>query len=358
MSVMDQLRLEKPVPEEEALAVALPDQRWVLPLGLGGAALLGLVVFWQMSAARSQPEEMPSPSYPPGLDLGAAIDANPPLETYELPAEPIMEEPLEFPVQPAPPAEDPSTALETRAQSPALVIDLSQADVRGTASNGPFPTIAEMGRANGDRNYSPGDQPAPQPSQSSARAEILDNPAYTVVEGSIIPAILETAINSDLPGYVRATVSRDVLGFDGTNVLIPRGSRLVGQYRASAVGQSRAFVVWTRVIRPDGVSVSLSAPGADTLGRGGLEGEVDRHFVRRFGGAILLSLINVGSVLAGNDNQTQVVIGSTTGAANGAASLALQSDLNISPTVEVNQGTPVHVFVTGDLDFSVLSEAE
>ncbi|MGQ4828530.1 TrbI/VirB10 family protein, partial [Enterococcus faecalis] len=79
--------------------------------------------------------------------------------------------------------------------------------------------------------------------------------------------------NSDLPGFVRAVVSRDVTGFDGNRVLIPAGSRLIGQYRSGlAAGQSRAFVIWTRMIRPDGVSVALGSPVTDTLGRAGLGG--------------------------------------------------------------------------------------
>jgi type IV secretion system protein VirB10 len=195
--------------------------------------------------------------------------------------------------------------------------------------------------------------------ETSARAQRMGNQAYTVAEGSVIPAVLETAIHSDLPGYVRAVVSRDVRSFDNANVLVPRGSRLVGQYRSGvALGQSRAFVIWTRLIRPDGVSVDLGAPGTDALGRGGLEGRVDRHFLQRFGGAILLSLISAGAALATDESDTQVIIASTSNAAGGAAAVALESDLNIPPTVEVSQGAPIRVFVTRDLDFSILNEPE
>ena len=109
----------------------------------------------------------------------------------------------------------------------------------------------------------------------------------------MIPAVLETALDSDLPGYTRAVVSRDVRGFDGSTVLIPRGSRLIGQYKSGvALGQSRVFVIWTRVIRPDGVSVQIGSPATDPLGRAGLDGKVDNHFFTRFGGSILLSVMN------------------------------------------------------------------
>ena len=92
----------------------------------------------------------------------------------------------------------------------------------------------------------------------------------------MIPAVLENRDQFDLPGFVRAVVSRDVRGFDATTVLIPRGSKLIGQYRSGvALSQTRAFVVWSRIITPDGISIDIGSPGTDQLGRGGLEGETD-----------------------------------------------------------------------------------
>src|SRR6185312_11324235 len=179
----------------------------------------------------------------------------------------------------------------------------------------------------------------------------------TIPQGSIISAVLETAINSDLPGYVRALVSRDVSSFDGARVLAPRGSRLIGQYRAGvALGASRVFVVWTRLIRPDGVTIDLNSPGADALGRGGLEGETDRHFFQRFGGAILLTLLGGATNAVTADRDTQVIIGVARGGGD-AASTALQQEINISPTIRVAQGTPIRIFVSRDLDFSGVAGA-
>jgi type IV secretion system protein VirB10 len=195
------------------------------------------------------------------------------------------------------------------------------------------------------------------PQQDVTRARLIGNPAYTLLEGTLLPATLETAINSDLPGFVRATVSRDVRGFDGSTVLAPRGSHLVGQYRSGvALGQSRAFVIWTRLIRPDGVDVQLAAPSTDALGRGGVSGRVDRHFLQRFGGAMLLSLVSAGAAIGGgNDRDTQIIIASTQGAGTQAVQ-AFTREFDIKPTVHVRQGTAVHAFVTRDIDFSVLME--
>jgi type IV secretion system protein VirB10 len=91
----------------------------------------------------------------------------------------------------------------------------------------------------------------------TASASRLTNPASTLTQGTLIPAILETAIDSDLPGFVRAVVTQDIRSFDGSQVVVPRSSRLIGQYKSGlAAGQTRAYVMWSRLIRPDGASVA------------------------------------------------------------------------------------------------------
>ena len=170
----------------------------------------------------------------------------------------------------------------------------------------------------------------------------------------MIVAVLETALNSDLPGYVRAVVSDPVRSFDGTRVLVPRGSRLIGQYRSGlAIGESRAFVIWTRLVLPDGASIRIGSPATDTLGRAGLAGAVDRHFVQRFGSAILLSVIGAGldyAAASAGESGDRVIVGSTSDA-YAIAQAALQNNMNIPPTVKVPQGSPVRIFVARDLYF-------
>ncbi len=113
-----------------------------------------------------------------------------------------------------------------------------------------------------------------------------------MTQGTLIPAVLETAIDTDVPGYVRAVVSQDVRSFDGSRVLVPRSSRLIGQYQSGLqAGQKRAYVIWTRLIRPDGVSVNLASPAIGFDGRPGLAGKVNSHFFKRFGSAMLLSVV-------------------------------------------------------------------
>jgi type IV secretion system protein VirB10 len=242
--------------------------------------------------------------------------------------------------------------------APTMVVDFSQAPAASTLTTTPVAAGGAPPTAGADDKLSPDERFSAKVSGSNvdvAHASRLHDLSHTAPQGTVIPAILETAINSDLPGFVRAVVSRDVRGFDGTTVLIPRGSKLLGQYRSGvALSQTRAFVVWSRVLTPDGVSIDIGSPGTDQLGRSGLEGETDTHFFERFGSAILLSVMGAGlnalSDSASNNN-TAIIIGSTQ-QANQVAAIALQKNIDIPVTIKVAQGTPLQVFVTRDLDFA------
>ena len=183
---------------------------------------------------------------------------------------------------------------------------------------------------------------------NSVHATKLAEPANTVVQGTLIPAVLETAIDTDIPGYARAVVSQDVRSFDGSRVLIPRSSRLIGEYKAvTQAGQRRAFLMWTRLVRPDGVSIALSSPAADFSGQAGIGGQVNSHFLSRFGSSILLSILGgAGSLFTGGAS-TVVVSGGQS-----ASSVAAQHDGNRPPTIKVQQGQPIRVFTARDLVFS------
>ncbi len=182
----------------------------------------------------------------------------------------------------------------------------------------------------------------------AAHATKLAEPASTVVQGTLIPAVLETAIDTDVPGYARAVVSQDVRSFDGSKVLIPRSSRLIGEYKAvTQAGQRRAFLMWTRLVRPDGVSIALGSPAADFSGQAGVGGQVNTHFFSRFGSAILLSILGGAGTLATGGASTVVVSGGQS-----AASVAAQHDGSRLPTIKVRQGEPIRVFTARDLIFS------
>jgi type IV secretion system protein VirB10 len=185
-------------------------------------------------------------------------------------------------------------------------------------------------------------------SGASAHATKLADPANTVVQGTLIPAVLETAINTDVPGYARAVVSQDVRSFDGSKVLIPRSSRLIGEYKGvTEAGQRRAYLMWTRLVRPDGVSIALASPAADFTGEAGIGGKVNSHFFSRFGSSILLSILGgAGSLFTGGTSAVVVSGGQS------AASVAAQRDSTRGPTIKVQQGAPIRVFTARDLIFS------
>ena len=197
----------------------------------------------------------------------------------------------------------------------------------------------------------------------AVQARVLRTTGYTITEGTVIAGVLETAINSTLPGMVRAINAADVYSHDGSQLLIPKGSRLVGRYQSSVRrGQVRIFVLWTRIIRADGLSVLINSPGTDQLGRAGLEGDVDTHFFQIFGAAILLSIIDGGIELGlemareqGSGQRT--VIGNQPRGLDRAAELALQDSIRIPPTIHVDQGTRINIIVARDLDFAAVELA-
>ena len=177
----------------------------------------------------------------------------------------------------------------------------------------------------------------------------LANPSTSVPKGVVIQAVLETALDSNRPGFARAIVSRDVRGFDGSRVLIPRGSRLVGEYKADvAQGQNRAFIQWQTLTRPDGVQIAVNSPAADPLGRAGVKGNVDSHFFERFAGAILQSALDIGVGVATRKVSDGTVIVGLPGSTQSVTTTAPES---IRPTLKVPHGSSVSVFVARDLDF-------
>lgn len=182
------------------------------------------------------------------------------------------------------------------------------------------------------------------------KAGFFTNPSLTIPQGAVIQAVLETALDSTRAGPARAIVSRDVRSFDGTRVLIPRGSRLYGEYKADlSSGQNRAMIQWTRLMRPDGVVIALDSPSADPLGRAGVKGKVNSHFFARFGNTLMQTALNLGIGYATNEATKGTVILGLPGSVQNVATPQAET---IRPTLKVAQGTPVSVFVARDLDFS------
>jgi type IV secretion system protein VirB10 len=188
------------------------------------------------------------------------------------------------------------------------------------------------------------------------QAEVIANPAYTVMQGTLIEASLETAVSTDLSGNVAAIVSHDVWSFDMSRVLIPRGSRLFGRYDSDVdAGQRRVLIAWDRIVTTDGQSVELAAYGTDRIGRSGLPGKVRNHFMQRFGTAALISVIGAVPAIAASRYEGDEVASDTAenvGNDLGEAVNNVMADyLRIPPTISVNQGAVVMVRVDADIEF-------
>lgn len=175
-----------------------------------------------------------------------------------------------------------------------------------------------------------------------------------VQAGTVIPAALITGIRSDLAGLVTAQVTQNVHDSPtGRTVLIPQGSRLIGAYDAEVgFGQRRVFLVWTRLILPDGRSILLEkAPAGDAQGFSGLEDGVDFHVRRLFGAAVLSSILGMGAAAsdsAGSD-VAQAMREGLGGTVNQAGQQAVSRTLDMAPTLTIRPGYPVRVIVNRDL---------
>lgn len=200
----------------------------------------------------------------------------------------------------------------------------------------------------------------------------IEDLANTIAQGKLIHIVLETAIDSVLPGPIRGIVSHDVYAEAGREILIPKGSRLIGTYNTALKrGQGRVFIIWNRVIRPDGIDMFIDSSGVDSLGRAGLDGDVDNKYLNIFSAAIMTSSLDIGvaalgDALFGNQQTTTTNNGSGSTTTQSPTSAAMQqavqsigsvgqnivsSFLNLSPEIFVDQGTPMEVFVNRDLIF-------
>ena len=186
------------------------------------------------------------------------------------------------------------------------------------------------------------------------QAEVIANPSNTVIQGTMIQAVMETALDSSLPGQTRAIISEDVFSYDGSRLLIPRGSRLIGRYRSGIeIAQKRVTIAWDRIILPNNQTVQISSFGGDALGRSGVTGFVDTRFDERFGSAALISIISAAPSVAAaqvEDETTADVLEDVGDDLADATDSVIGEYLAIGPVIYVDQGARVTVMVDRDLE--------
>jgi type IV secretion system protein VirB10 len=330
-------------------------------IGMGAISLGGLLLFAALEASRQssvEPQIAPANDYafattprpelaiPREYGAGWPVASGTALPTYsqapDLPKLPPVQLTRISPSVDAGPALPPQpsyapqppfqpAAPDSGRAAPAIVYDAGQAAV--SAAAGPGTSSAPANKAfavgGGDRTN-------------------------LVSQGTLIFAVLETALDSTQSGQTRAMISTDVHNALGTRILIPKGSRIFGEYSGELdAGQNRAKIIWTRLIRPDGATIALDSPASDQLGRAGVKGRVNTHFGERLLGALLQSTIDFGVLAASRSvSSNNGVIFAIPSASQGATSQIIQPPPK--PTLKVRHGTRIAVFVARDLDFSAV----
>lgn len=355
---------------EGAPAVAANPGRTALVIGVVGVVLLFLLYNIFFGGSDKKEDKLPErsvasqPIAPPPLPTPAPTVAAPPIFTPVDIPEPTRVELIK-------PQDDGSEQKQrlARMRSGMLIQDGSGGLGSLLGSSDPAPTELNDPNSQFEASVVRANTKAPR-----VEATRIGDLRRTIAQGRIIQATTESALNTELPAPIRAIVSRDTYGEAGTVPLIPKGSRLIGTYNTDIFGgQSRVYVVWTRVIRPDGIDVMLGSPLVDQIGQAGIGGQVDTKFQQIFSRAVMASIVSIGLAM-GSDavtgggttgttsstfGTTQSGDGATTATVNALNRLGsttdsfLQRFINVRPTILVDQGTPVNVFVNRDLVFPV-----
>lgn len=318
------------------------------------AALGGGAAYWKYQQRVNKANEAEKTQ---AMQMGSAVpkrtfDSPPALPAASAPAEVA----LPAPAASAPPIpvayNDPDTPPPPSAPPPPK-LDKSESSLMTEGSSGGAAAPAPQGEGSQG-----GQEPAILTSANTGKRKAghIGNRSTLLAKGSFINCVLQTRLDSTVPGMSSCSVTRNVYSDDGKVVLIERGSTVSGEYRADMKqGQSRIHVLWSRVKTPNGIVVNLDSPGADALGGGGVPGYVDTHFWKRFGGALMLSLVDdIGRYATqpkGGSNSGTMNFSTTGENMNNMAAEALKNTINIPPTLYVNQGSEVSIYVARDLDF-------
>lgn len=211
----------------------------------------------------------------------------------------------------------------------------------------------------------------PEPTSSPkaedlASAKPLYNPSTLLLRGTYIRCVLESRVITDVPGYTSCVVTEPVYSVNGKRLLLPRGSKVMGSYNSEAIIGQRAAIVWDRITTPTGMDVNMRSPGTDMLGAAGNPGHYSAHWAQRISSALLISMLSDAFKYAGAKNgpqETSIVNGAivqnpyesnTARTMERLANMALDRNMARPPTVTINQGTIVNVYVARDVDFSAV----
>ncbi|CAM5264190.1 TrbI/VirB10 family protein [Rhodanobacter lindaniclasticus] len=345
--------LDANAPQLRATELRRMNRRALLLLG-AVVLLLMFVAYWMFTSAGSR-REPPKPRE----ERVTVAEAPNTLRVPQLPPSPAPRQEPTAPIPVLPSA--PLPPLPTTAAQPSVAPGptLLQRRIAASGAGEPGPAVDEsrMALANTDARLPSGEQTGPTSAQPLAHADTL------MQRGTYIRCVLETRIVSDVPGFTTCLVTEPVYSFNGHTLLLPKGSKLLGAYNHKPTGD-RMEVVWDRIITPTGIDVNMTSPGMDNLGGAGLPGYYDAHWGQRVTSALLISLLSDAfkyeaaehgprNSTVGNGFVTQTPFESNTArTVQQLANQAVREAANRPPTVTINQGTVIYVYVAKDVDFS------
>lgn len=196
-------------------------------------------------------------------------------------------------------------------------------------------------------------------------ARYMPNRDKLLVKGTYLRCILETKIVSEIPGFTSCIITEPVYSSSGKHMLLPKGSKVMGQYGSSNPTSKRLGVVWDRIITPEGIDVTLKSPGVDNLGASGHVGKFKSHWPSRLGSALLISMISDVFKIAASEYgpEGKTVTTSTSTEKNPYESETVETLKNLAinqldrnnarpNTVTINQGSLINIYTAQDIDFS------
>jgi len=226
----------------------------------------------------------------------------------------------------------------------------------GPAAAGLMPGMAQAAGAGG----------AGAPADGPTSAQPLYKPSTLLLRGTYIRCVLQARVISDFPGYTSCIVTEPVYSVDGKRLLLPRGSKVQGAYGADGIIGDRVAIVWDRITTPTGLDINMRSPGVDMLGSAGNAGHYSAHWGQRIASSLLISILADAFKYAAAENgpkETSIVNGAvvqnpyesaTARTMERMANLAMERNMSRPPTVTINQGTIVNVYVARDVDFSAV----
>ncbi|WP_312369090.1 TrbI/VirB10 family protein [Stenotrophomonas sp.] len=315
-----------------------------------------------------------------GLSSGEQVQVKQPSEQVVIPAAPrdLPELPPAQPVVQAPPMEElPPLPVVDDSQHGSMMPGMDSMQPRemtllerrmldangeaGDSSGGPaaaglMPGMAQAAGAGG----------AGAPADGPTSAQPLYKPSTLLLRGTYIRCVLQARVISDFPGYTSCIVTEPVYSVDGKRLLLPRGSKVQGAYGADGIIGDRVAIVWDRITTPTGLDINMRSPGVDMLGSAGNAGHYSAHWGQRIASSLLISILADAFKYAAAENgpkETSIVNGAvvqnpyesaTARTMERMANLAMERNMSRPPTVTINQGTIVNVYVARDVDFSAV----